>query len=295
MSLWIHGRGELGSISGSVEDIRWSPDGTHLLVLAADLLGRRRSHRAGPGPSTSADGSLYGECVTEKCLFSIPVYSASAYYGIYNPSRWAAVAPTLWRATEALAWLEIDPDRTAAMQKMPFAVENFDSMAFHARPTLIINYMTTALWGGLKVSREYAFQLAASIALEEGGAIAPSHDDDDADTTSESLRVNSRYADVNHNSKAMCTPAKKRVQFVALAECKGSLKKLFDKPKDWEFFVFPPHPIRGRQTPATCREVLREQGFFERNAKEDACEQNEIYIKREWPHVTPEVVAVRKT
>jgi len=37
MSLRLDGRGELGSIGGSVEDIRWSPDGRSLLVLAADL------------------------------------------------------------------------------------------------------------------------------------------------------------------------------------------------------------------------------------------------------------------
>jgi dipeptidyl aminopeptidase/acylaminoacyl peptidase len=37
MSLRIDGRGEVGSIAGSVEEIRWSPDGRSLLVLAADL------------------------------------------------------------------------------------------------------------------------------------------------------------------------------------------------------------------------------------------------------------------
>src|SRR4051812_21141431 len=36
LSLRIHGRGELGEIPGSVEEIRWSPDGSMLLVLAAD-------------------------------------------------------------------------------------------------------------------------------------------------------------------------------------------------------------------------------------------------------------------
>jgi len=48
MSLWIHGRGELGEIPGSVEDIQWSPDGTTLLVLAADL----GSDRAGAQSAT---------------------------------------------------------------------------------------------------------------------------------------------------------------------------------------------------------------------------------------------------
>src|SRR6059036_2448190 len=33
MSLWIRGRGELGDIPGSLEDIEWSPDGSALLVL----------------------------------------------------------------------------------------------------------------------------------------------------------------------------------------------------------------------------------------------------------------------
>jgi dipeptidyl aminopeptidase/acylaminoacyl peptidase len=37
MSLRLHGRGEIGSIPGSMEDVRWSPDGRALLVLAADL------------------------------------------------------------------------------------------------------------------------------------------------------------------------------------------------------------------------------------------------------------------
>jgi dipeptidyl aminopeptidase/acylaminoacyl peptidase len=36
LSLWVDDR-ELGEIPGSVEDIRWSPDGSRLLVLAADL------------------------------------------------------------------------------------------------------------------------------------------------------------------------------------------------------------------------------------------------------------------
>ncbi|HEY6835334.1 MAG TPA: S9 family peptidase [Gaiellaceae bacterium] len=36
LSLWVDGA-ELGEIPGSVEDIRWSPDGARLLVLAADL------------------------------------------------------------------------------------------------------------------------------------------------------------------------------------------------------------------------------------------------------------------
>src|SRR5215213_1775518 len=37
MNLWLHGRGEIGEIGGSVEEIRWSPDSRSLLVLAADL------------------------------------------------------------------------------------------------------------------------------------------------------------------------------------------------------------------------------------------------------------------
>jgi dipeptidyl aminopeptidase/acylaminoacyl peptidase len=48
MSLWIHEHGELGNIPGSVEDIRWSPDGQSLLVLAADL----GSDRAGAQTAT---------------------------------------------------------------------------------------------------------------------------------------------------------------------------------------------------------------------------------------------------
>jgi dipeptidyl aminopeptidase/acylaminoacyl peptidase len=48
MSLWLRGRGEVGEIPGSVEDIRWSPDGASLLVLAADL----GSDRAGAQTAT---------------------------------------------------------------------------------------------------------------------------------------------------------------------------------------------------------------------------------------------------
>jgi dipeptidyl aminopeptidase/acylaminoacyl peptidase len=48
MSLWIDGRGEVGEIPGSVEDIQWSPDGSSLLVLAADL----GSDRAGAQTAT---------------------------------------------------------------------------------------------------------------------------------------------------------------------------------------------------------------------------------------------------
>ena len=36
LSLWVDDR-ELGEIPGAVESIHWSPDGSHLLVLAADL------------------------------------------------------------------------------------------------------------------------------------------------------------------------------------------------------------------------------------------------------------------
>ena len=48
MSLWIHERGELGDIRGSVEDIVWSPDSRTLLVLAADV----GSDRAGAQSAT---------------------------------------------------------------------------------------------------------------------------------------------------------------------------------------------------------------------------------------------------
>jgi dipeptidyl aminopeptidase/acylaminoacyl peptidase len=48
MSLWLHGRGELAVIDGSIEDIRWSPAGDELLVLAADL----GSDRAGAQTAT---------------------------------------------------------------------------------------------------------------------------------------------------------------------------------------------------------------------------------------------------
>ena len=48
MSAWIHERGEVGDISGSVEAISWAPDGKQLLVLAADL----GSDRAGVQTAT---------------------------------------------------------------------------------------------------------------------------------------------------------------------------------------------------------------------------------------------------
>ena len=48
MSVWIDGRGEVGQIRGSVEDLQWSPDSRSLLVLAADL----GSHRAGAQTAT---------------------------------------------------------------------------------------------------------------------------------------------------------------------------------------------------------------------------------------------------
>jgi dipeptidyl aminopeptidase/acylaminoacyl peptidase len=46
LSLWVDDR-ELGEISGSVESIHWSPDGSHLLVLAADLGADRASADSG--------------------------------------------------------------------------------------------------------------------------------------------------------------------------------------------------------------------------------------------------------
>src|SRR5205085_259879 len=51
MSVRLRGRGELGSIAGSVEDIRWAPDGSSLLVLAADL----GSDRAGAQTATKIE------------------------------------------------------------------------------------------------------------------------------------------------------------------------------------------------------------------------------------------------
>ena len=48
MSVWIDGRGELGEIPGSVEDIQWSPDGT----LAARA---RRRPRLRPGRRADGD------------------------------------------------------------------------------------------------------------------------------------------------------------------------------------------------------------------------------------------------
>jgi dipeptidyl aminopeptidase/acylaminoacyl peptidase len=57
MSLRIDGRGELGEIAGSVEDIRWSPDSRSLLVLAADL----GSDRAGVQTATKIKEAGAGE------------------------------------------------------------------------------------------------------------------------------------------------------------------------------------------------------------------------------------------
>jgi dipeptidyl aminopeptidase/acylaminoacyl peptidase len=48
MSLHLADRGELGAIPGSVEDIRWAPDGRSLIVLAADI----GSDRAGAQSAT---------------------------------------------------------------------------------------------------------------------------------------------------------------------------------------------------------------------------------------------------
>src|SRR6266536_482068 len=56
-SLRIDGRGELGEIPGSVEDIQWSPDGQALLVLAADL----GSDRAGAQTATKIQETGAGE------------------------------------------------------------------------------------------------------------------------------------------------------------------------------------------------------------------------------------------
>ena len=50
LSLWIDDR-EVGEIPGSVEDIRWSPDGASLLVLAADL----GADRAGADSATKIE------------------------------------------------------------------------------------------------------------------------------------------------------------------------------------------------------------------------------------------------
>jgi dipeptidyl aminopeptidase/acylaminoacyl peptidase len=50
MSLWVDDR-ELGEVAGSVEDIHWSPDGTRLLVLAADL----GADRAGADSATKIE------------------------------------------------------------------------------------------------------------------------------------------------------------------------------------------------------------------------------------------------
>ena len=57
MSVWIHGRGELGEIPGSVEEIQWSPDSRALLVLAADL----GSDRAGAQTATKIREAGAGE------------------------------------------------------------------------------------------------------------------------------------------------------------------------------------------------------------------------------------------
>jgi dipeptidyl aminopeptidase/acylaminoacyl peptidase len=57
MSLWLEGRSELGTMPGSVEDIRWSPDGRSLLVLAADL----GSDRAGAQTATKIQEAGAGE------------------------------------------------------------------------------------------------------------------------------------------------------------------------------------------------------------------------------------------
>jgi dipeptidyl aminopeptidase/acylaminoacyl peptidase len=57
MSLRLQGRGELGSIAGSVEGINWSPDGRSLLVLAADL----GSDRAGAQTATKIQEKDAGE------------------------------------------------------------------------------------------------------------------------------------------------------------------------------------------------------------------------------------------
>src|SRR5262249_28314792 len=57
LSLWIQGRGELGDIPGSVEDLQWAPDSSALLVLAADL----GSDRAGAQSATKIKEAESGD------------------------------------------------------------------------------------------------------------------------------------------------------------------------------------------------------------------------------------------
>jgi dipeptidyl aminopeptidase/acylaminoacyl peptidase len=82
MSLWIDGRGEVGDIAGSVEDIQWSPDSGSVLVLAADL----GSDRAGAETATKikeagaeeADPKISRPAAYWRRLYAVDIESGAA-------------------------------------------------------------------------------------------------------------------------------------------------------------------------------------------------------------------------
>jgi dipeptidyl aminopeptidase/acylaminoacyl peptidase len=114
MSLWFHGRGELGAIDGSIEEIRWSPTGDDLLVLAADL----GSDRAGAQTATrivEAGAAEEDPIVIRPALHWRRLYRVDAHTGesreVGPPG--VNVFEFDWAGREAVAVCTDDPSESA--------------------------------------------------------------------------------------------------------------------------------------------------------------------------------------
>jgi dipeptidyl aminopeptidase/acylaminoacyl peptidase len=114
MSLWIHGRGELAVIDGSIEDIRWSPAGDQLLVLAADL----GSDRAGAQTATrivEADAPEEDPVVVRPAQHWRRLYRVDARTGEFQEVSppGVNVFEFDWAGREAVAVCTDDPSESA--------------------------------------------------------------------------------------------------------------------------------------------------------------------------------------
>jgi len=278
-------------------------------------------------------GNLPGESIPGNVCFSAPIYDASSYFGICDPTRWVLVGPTLWQAACAIAWLEFDPVKTKSLRTSQYVQENHNGNAYFGRPTMILDYHTTMNWAGLKVSREFAFKWAIKV-VSATSKMLPDPEQEEEETrkkaeqeeaaraikkgtkkqkveqevvsaaaTTEvvSAKPNkywiSSMTAVDNPTSVLLTNAKnrKKVQIATLNEYSGYLMDAFIAIREWEFFLVPPYPPQGTFCASTPANLIQENQFYARNKSESAIAENEKFITENWipASILPEAMAIR--
>ena len=265
--------------------------------------------------NSSLPGSMF---LDEKAaLLSMPIFNAHEIFGVTDPIHWARIGPQIWRATDALVYVEIDPEKsrklTASMEKEGYEITIF------GRPHMIVDFENTMKWAGLEVSRKFAFEEAMRRSQEENGVRPPVYEQDedekpDPDKPKKVIPyVVSRFSPTNKFSiKLNSEDTRDSIKAASLLEITGNLKSKFVPASAWSFYIVPPYPLRPTGFVDLSIEpgvILREQDFYEKNTgmkltadegdaipwTERVFEANEKYIKEKWDGVSTEIFGVRRS